>query len=184
MDMLLRAVLCVCLLDTMTSGWGCEAQHTSDNMKTHIERLRNHFKISKDQLYNGHPVFAKETFQNKYEDNERRVLMSVVLEVYLSLFTHMLNQTADQEPKDSLIYVQKKVQDLQKHYFLGNIPELKRLMQDLWAIKTSDSLIQGKALSQLRTMYEEASKLANHIYLRKSNRRKRRQALRHQAMAG
>ncbi|KAJ8008860.1 hypothetical protein DPEC_G00082830 [Dallia pectoralis] len=182
--MLLRAVLFVCLLDWMTLDWVCTAQRTPENMKTNIDKLWNHFKVPKEKLFDGHPVFARSTFQNKYEDSERSVLMSVVLDVYLSLFSHMLNQTKEQELTDSLLHVQEKVQDLQKHYFLGNIPELKRQIEDLWAIKTSDTLTQGKALSQLRTLYEEASKLGSRIHLRKFNRRKRRQAQWQQTITG
>uniref|UniRef100_A0A4W5QGH5 Interferon gamma n=1 Tax=Hucho hucho TaxID=62062 RepID=A0A4W5QGH5_9TELE len=128
-------------------------------------------KISKDHLFNGNPVFPKDTF----EDRERRVLMSVVLDVYLSIFSQMLNQTGDQEVRDSLNHVKGKVQELQKHYFLKRIPELRTHLQNLWAIKTSDTTVQEKALSELFTIYEKASKLG---HLKKDNRRKRRQAQR------
>ncbi|XP_055793191.1 interferon gamma 1-like [Salvelinus fontinalis] len=174
MDVLSRAVMCFCLMGWMTLGWSNAAQYTSNTMKSNIDKLTGHYKISKDQLFNGNPVFPKDTF----EDSERRVLMSVVLDVYLSIFSQMLNQTGDQEVRDSLNYVKGKIQHLQKHYFLGRIPELRTHLQNLWAVKTSDPTVQGKALSELVTIYEKASKLATKFQLKKDNRRKRRQAQR------
>nr|XP_046194883.1 LOW QUALITY PROTEIN: interferon gamma 1-like [Oncorhynchus gorbuscha] len=98
MDVLSRAVMCFCLMGWMTLGWSHAAQYTSINMKRDIDKLKVHYKISKNQLFNGNPVFPKDTF----EDSEGRVLMSVVLDVYLSLFTQMLNQTEDQEVRERL----------------------------------------------------------------------------------
>ncbi|XP_029599448.1 interferon gamma 1-like [Salmo trutta] len=170
MDVLSRAVMCFCLMGWMTLGWSNAAQYTSINMKSNIDKLKVHYKISKDQLFNGKPVFPKDTF----EDSERKVLMSVVLDVYRSIFSQMLNQTGDQEVIESLKYVKGKIQDLQKHYFLKRIPELRTHLQNLWAIETSNTTVQGKALSEFITIYEKASKLAH----KKDNRRKRRQAQR------
>ncbi|XP_045554650.1 interferon gamma 1 [Salmo salar] len=170
MDVLLRAVMCFCLMGWMTLGWSNAAQYTSINMKSNIDKLKVHYKISKDQLFNGKPVFPKDTF----EDSERRVLMSVVLDVYRSIFSQMLNQTVDQEVIESLKYVKGKIQDLQKHYFLKRIPELRTHLQNLWAIETSNTTVQGKALSEFITIYEKASELAH----KKDNRRNRRQAQR------
>ncbi|XP_038851623.1 interferon gamma 1-like [Salvelinus namaycush] len=174
MDVLSRAVMCFCLMGWMTLGWSNAAQYTSITMKSNIDKLKVHYKISKDQLFNGNPVFPKDTF----EDSERRVLMSVVLDVYLSIFSQMLNQTGDQEVRERLDQVKGKVQETQKHYFLGRIPELRTHLQNLWAIKTSDPTVQGKALSEFITIYEKASKLALKFHLKKDNRRKRRQAQR------
>ncbi|XP_070997284.1 interferon gamma 1-like [Oncorhynchus clarkii lewisi] len=174
MDVLSRAVMCFCLMGWMTLGWSNAAQFTSINMKRNIDKLKVHYKISKDQLFNGNPVFPKDTF----EDSEQRVLMSVVLDVYLSIFSQMLNQTGDQEVRERLDQVKGKVHETQKHYFLGRIPELRTHLQNLWAIKTSDTTVQGKALSEFITIYEKASKLAHEIHLKKDNRRKRRQAQR------
>uniref|UniRef100_A0A8C8FIQ0 Interferon gamma n=1 Tax=Oncorhynchus tshawytscha TaxID=74940 RepID=A0A8C8FIQ0_ONCTS len=172
MDVLSRAVMCFCLMGWMTLGWSNAAQYTSINMKSNIDKLKVHYKISKDQLFNGNPVFPKDTF----EDSEQRVLMSVVLDVYLSIFSQMLNQTEDQEVRERLDQVKGKVQETQKHYFLGRIPELRTHLQNLWAI--SDTTVQGKALSEFITIYEKASKLAHKFHLKKDNRRKRRQAQR------
>ncbi|XP_041729039.1 interferon gamma 1-like [Coregonus clupeaformis] len=174
MDVLSRAVMCFCLMGWMTLGWSNAATYTSNTLKSNIDKLKNTYKISKDQLFNGKPVFPKDTF----EDSERRVLMSAVLDVYLSIFSQMLNQTVDQEVMERLVQVKGKVQELQKHYFLGRIPELRRHLQNLWAIKTSDTRVQGKALSEFIPIYEKASQLANRIHLKKDNRRKRRQAQR------
>uniref|UniRef100_A0AAZ3SG50 Interferon gamma n=1 Tax=Oncorhynchus tshawytscha TaxID=74940 RepID=A0AAZ3SG50_ONCTS len=163
MDVLSRAVMCFCLMGWMTLGWSNAAQYTSINMKSNIDKLKVHYKISKDQLFNGNPVFPKDT---------------VVLDVYLSIFSQMLNQTEDQEVRERLDQVKGKVQETQKHYFLGRIPELRTHLQNLWAIKTSDTTVQGKALSEFITIYEKASKLAHKFHLKKDNRRKRRQAQR------
>ncbi|XP_029599439.1 interferon gamma isoform X1 [Salmo trutta] len=174
MDVLSRAVMCFCLMGWMTLGWSNAAQYTSINMKSNIDKLKVHYKISKDQLFNGKPVFPKDTF----EDSERRVWMSVVLDVYRSIFSQMLNQTVDQEVRERLDQVKGKVQETQKHYFLKRIPELRTHLQNLWAIETSNTTVQGKALSEFITIYEKASKLALKIHLKKDNRRKRRQAQR------
>ncbi|XP_029599441.1 interferon gamma isoform X2 [Salmo trutta] len=173
MDVLSRAVMCFCLMGWMTLGWSNAAQYTSINMKSNIDKLKVHY-ISKDQLFNGKPVFPKDTF----EDSERRVWMSVVLDVYRSIFSQMLNQTVDQEVRERLDQVKGKVQETQKHYFLKRIPELRTHLQNLWAIETSNTTVQGKALSEFITIYEKASKLALKIHLKKDNRRKRRQAQR------
>uniref|UniRef100_A0A674DI86 Interferon gamma n=1 Tax=Salmo trutta TaxID=8032 RepID=A0A674DI86_SALTR len=174
MDVLSRAVMCFCLMGWMTLGWSNAAQYTSINMKSNIDKLKVHYKISKDQLFNGKPVFPKDTF----EDSERRVLMSVVLDVYRSIFSQMLNQTVDQEVIESLKYVKGKIQDLQKHYFLKRIPELRTHLQNLWAIKVNHSPGEGLCPSSLTNLRRKPPNWPLRIHLKKDNRRKRRQAQR------
>uniref|UniRef100_A0AAZ3PW74 Uncharacterized protein n=1 Tax=Oncorhynchus tshawytscha TaxID=74940 RepID=A0AAZ3PW74_ONCTS len=160
MDVLSRAVMCFCLMGWMTLGWSNAAQYTSINMKSNIDKLKVHYKISKDQLFNGNPVFPTRTH---FKSTGRSPSFSPSGHI----FSQMLNQTGNRDQEM-----------IEKTLFPGEDTWLRTHLQNLWAIETSDTTVQGKALSEFITIYEKASKLALKFHLKKDNRRKRRQAQR------
>lgn len=70
-----------------------------------------------------------------WQESEQNLLMSIIMDTYSRIFTHMQNQSLDEATKDRLAHVQEHLKNLQENYFPGKSAELKKYAETLWAIK-------------------------------------------------
>ncbi|KAG7456109.1 hypothetical protein MATL_G00248310 [Megalops atlanticus] len=163
-------------------GWANSSDYVPKNMAENIKKLSDHFIKNPKALY-GKPVFPVKMLtdlDSKLEESEQKLLMSEILDVYLSLLSKLMNHTEDEDIKSSIDEVRLKVQDLRNKHFQHHEHALKRHLQDLWAVKTNDLTVQKKALYELKDVYEKAARLGNRIWEKKDRRRRRRQIRRMQ----
>ncbi|XP_037837038.1 interferon gamma 1-like [Kryptolebias marmoratus] len=161
-------------------------------MNRTLQNLRQHYKISDEELFNGKPVFSREPLKGKVES--KMLFMGGVLETYEKLIEHMLSElatpsptiTENQKPSSSvtasdeaagdirskLTYILERVRELKRHHYQEQMKVLHGL-QNLKHIKMESRVVQSKALSELRWFFEEASTLADTV-MRKRRRRQAR----------
>ncbi|XP_037551599.1 interferon gamma 1 [Nematolebias whitei] len=184
------------------SVWLCVCQvrglYIPQEMNRTLQNLRQHYKISNQELYNGKNVFSREPLKGKIES--KMLFMGGVLETYEKLIEHMLNQlptpspliTQNKEKPSSsitdisrtssdetagdigskLAYILGKIQELKKHRYQEQMKVLHGL-QNLRHIKMDSPAVQSKALFELPWFFEEASTLADTV-MRKRRRRQAR----------
>uniref|UniRef100_A0A4W5QGH9 Uncharacterized protein n=1 Tax=Hucho hucho TaxID=62062 RepID=A0A4W5QGH9_9TELE len=152
MDVLLRAVMCFCLMGWMTLGWSNAAQLTSNTMKSNIDKLKVHY--TDRQLPNGRPTVGQNR-EISFLMGGQQPKKGGGVAIYVKGTLRRPNLSMTRFPSKTLV---RNCVTSQNAYFY-----------------TSDTTVQEKALSELFTIYEKASKLG---HLKKDNRRKRRQAQR------
>uniref|UniRef100_A0A3Q3W7L6 Interferon gamma n=1 Tax=Mola mola TaxID=94237 RepID=A0A3Q3W7L6_MOLML len=151
-------------------------------MNRTIQNLLHHYKIPASQIFDGKPIFSRESPSSKIE----MVYMSSVLDMYEKMFGHMLKQLptpssasdaptgAGEDVRKQLTYILKKVQDLKRHHYQKQDQFLQKLYS-VRHIQIDNFVIQNKALWELPGLYQQASALPDNGVMR---RRRRRQAQR------
>ncbi|XP_029104790.1 interferon gamma 1-like [Scleropages formosus] len=148
-------------------------------MREDIKKLKDHFETKEgDKALFGNPVFLKdfENLESKYEEGSQKLLVNEILDTYIVILSTLRNQTKDKDVQLSIAAVTGRIENLKSHFLKNN--DLKKKLQNLWAIKTGDAIVQRKALLELMAVFQKASKLNSRIQERKQNRRKRRQVRR------
>ncbi|KAJ8373490.1 hypothetical protein SKAU_G00040700 [Synaphobranchus kaupii] len=106
-----------------------------ENLKREIQKLAVHF------------------------ENGQRLLLQESLEVSNRILMDMLNQTQDVEIRMSIKTIRDQMEHLRKNQFDSREHALMRRLQDLWALKTSDTTVQRKAVRELLTVLQSAFQL-------------------------
>ncbi|KAK1906137.1 Interferon gamma [Dissostichus eleginoides] len=181
-----KSVVCLCFLFSVCHVRGA---YISPKMNRTILNLLKHYKISKEEKYNGQLVFSKESIPEKLV--EKRVFMRGVLETYETLINQMLKELptplpqttgskggvgeggAGEDVRTELNYILKMVLKLKTSHYKEQ-DNLLSSLNKLIGIKKDNFTVQSKALGELPWLYEEASDLNNEI----QSRRRRRQARR------
>ncbi|XP_072556164.1 interferon gamma-related-like [Paramormyrops kingsleyae] len=131
----------------------------SERMSADIERLSKHFNVT-DDLF-GKSIFLKHLIKQNgdAEDTEQKLLIQEILDVYISILSNMKSRTEDNDIKSSIIHIMDRVKKLKNQVDQQREHLLKRQLQDLWAVQTSDSVVQSKAIRELITVFQKASEL-------------------------
>ncbi|CAN9508376.1 unnamed protein product [Ophioblennius macclurei] len=155
------AFLLVLLGATLASG---NPQYVSQEFKNKVDSLSTQLGLTKPAIGNN-PLF-KAVIRNINTSCQRRhdiQLMNATLDVYLRVFSSILGQEdspssllADQGVKESILYMQDKMVDLQKKM---NSISFHRddLLGRLSRIPVDDSVVQRKALAELLEVYQAVS---------------------------
>uniref|UniRef100_A0A8C9WLQ2 Interferon gamma n=1 Tax=Scleropages formosus TaxID=113540 RepID=A0A8C9WLQ2_SCLFO len=124
-----------------------------------------------------HPPHLKQLFPFfSWQEGSQKLLVNEILDTYIVILSTLRNQTKDKDVQLSIAAVTGRIENLKSHFLKNN--DLKKKLQNLWAIKTGDAIVQRKALLELMAVFQKASKLNSRIQERKQNRRKRRQVRR------
>ncbi|MED6292549.1 hypothetical protein CHARACLAT_001422 [Characodon lateralis] len=167
--------------------------YVPQEMNRTLQNLRQHYKISNQDLFDGQHVFPREPLKGKMES--KMLFMGGVLEAYEKLFGHMLRQLPTPSPqlaiskdkagtstagpsasgdvRSNLMKVLQKIKELKRHRYQEQVKLLQGL-QNLKHIEMDNLKIQSKALWELPWIYEEASSLADNVMRRKRRRRQTR----------
>ncbi|KAG7454651.1 hypothetical protein MATL_G00262110 [Megalops atlanticus] len=135
-------------------------QSIPENLKKAIQKLQDHFNVNDKALF-GNTLFEKDLQISdvKYEESEQKLLLHEILEVYDSILADMLNRMQDEDLKASIEEVKCQLDRQRKSYFHHKEHALKKRMQDLWAMKTSDAVVQRKALRELGLVMDKVAEL-------------------------
>ncbi|XP_072530068.1 interferon gamma 1 isoform X2 [Salminus brasiliensis] len=163
----------ICLL---TFGWVANSEaYVPENARKYITQL-NAFYANKtapdEDLFNGKPLFWRRL--DGFEKAEQKLMMTIILDTYNRILTQMQNETEDANVQHSLIKVKEYLNKLKIHYFSEKHNDLKKHANEVMALKETDPMVQRKALFELMTVYNEASKLGDASPVH--NHRRRRQA--------
>ncbi|KAM6895758.1 interferon gamma 1-like [Xenentodon cancila] len=190
MAAMVKTVVCLSLWITVCQVRG---SYIPPEMNKTIQNLRQYYKISNSDLYNGKPIFSRDSLNGKAEN--KMIILGGVLGAYEKMINHMLKQLPTPSPqtaketstsgtsgdagsvpseniREKLSYILQRIKDLKIHHY----EEQERLLNGLQAlrqIQVDNFKVQSKALWELPWLFEEASSLANTI---KMKRRRRRQA--------
>ncbi|KAJ8402428.1 hypothetical protein AAFF_G00369170 [Aldrovandia affinis] len=166
------ALLCgICLA---SFGW---ADNVSENTKRDIQKLTDHFNVTADKALFGSTIFLKDLSNlHMFEESEQKLLLQEILDVYVRILSDMQNHTQDIDVKKNIIQVRGRVEDLRNSYYQSGEQTLKGRLQDLWAVKTNDAVVQRKAVREMLSVFQKASQL--HSWRRKKSLRHRRDARR------
>ncbi|XP_036375558.1 interferon gamma 1 [Megalops cyprinoides] len=151
-----------------------------ERTKADIMKLKVHFvsmnpvtvvyQKTSDKALFGHPLFPN---LGNFEECEQRFLLHEILEVYDRILSNMLNRTQDRDIRTSLHEVRHRVDELRRNYFNNKEHLLKERLQELWALKMDDLVVQRKAIKELMSVYQEAAQLGSRIRGKKERRRRR-----------
>ncbi|XP_036375559.1 interferon gamma 1-like [Megalops cyprinoides] len=166
------ALLCgICLV---CFGRADGFQDIPDNLSKAINKLNDHFNVNDKALF-GNPIFLKDLTNGdvKYEESEQKLLLHEILEVYDSILADMLNRTQDEDLKGSIEEVKHQLDKQRRSYFHHKEHALKKRLQDLWAMKTSDAVVQRKAVRELGWVIQRVVEVMTKKPIRQHRRRRR-----------
>lgn len=190
--MMLTAMRKVVCLYVWLSVCRVSESFVPQDMNRTLQNLKQHYKLSDDDAYDGKWVFPKEPLEGNSES--KMVLMAGVLEAYEKLLVHMLKglptpspqsaisqdkasdtstagPSASADVRSNLTKVLQKIKELKRHRYQEQVKVLHEL-QDLKHIEMDNIKIQSKALRELTWIYEEASSKAENAMRRRRRRRR------------
>ncbi|KAG9280319.1 interferon gamma 1 [Astyanax mexicanus] len=143
-------------------GWMANCEDSVPvKAKDYINQLNDYYAkknpVSGNELFNGKPLFWKKL--DGFEKAEQKLMMTIILDTYNRILSHMQNETEDENVQKSFIEVKKYLNNLKIHYFPEKHKDLKKHVNEVMALKETDPVVQRKALLELMTVYNEASKL-------------------------
>uniref|UniRef100_A0AAY4EKS5 Interferon gamma n=1 Tax=Denticeps clupeoides TaxID=299321 RepID=A0AAY4EKS5_9TELE len=184
----IQALLCGMLwLTQQTTG---SPDLIPENLDKSVQNVNSYLRTINDvSKYSGGPVFLSmlKDYEVKFEvrlhQNSLRILMGEMLNVYLQILSNMLNKTQEQRVKEDLLYLKSKLEELKREFFKTNTAKLKQSLEELEAIKTSNELVQRKAIFELKKVFREAASIGgpdskSHQASLPVNKRRVRQTLR------
>uniref|UniRef100_A0A3P8Y9A6 Interferon gamma n=1 Tax=Esox lucius TaxID=8010 RepID=A0A3P8Y9A6_ESOLU len=125
-----------------------------------IKTLIAHLNLADNKLVG--TVFNMTALDGKLE-HEQWLFLNATLDVYLNIFSNMLNEERLEEVNQSLQNLRNKMQELKRHYYSDRI---KTKIQKLAAIETTDAVVQKKALNEFQEVFQRASKLGASLHQR------------------
>ncbi|KAG9342624.1 hypothetical protein JZ751_016061 [Albula glossodonta] len=135
--------------------------------------------VTGDKAVFGSPIFLNYLGNHeKLEESEQKLLLLEILDVYDRILSDMLNHTRDLDVKTSIVSIKGRMEELRRN-FPNREQALKRRLQDLWAVKTNDVMVQRKAVRELLPVFQKLSQL--HSLRRREAVRHRRNASREQS---
>ncbi|KAG9342625.1 hypothetical protein JZ751_016062 [Albula glossodonta] len=136
-----------------------ELAASNHNISEEIKMLTDHFNVTADKTLFGNPIFLKNLDDHeKFEESEQKLLLLEILDVYERILSDMLNHTRDLDVKTSILSIKGRMEELRRRNFLSREKALKKRLQDLWAVKTNDEVVQRKAVRELLHVYQTVSK--------------------------
>ncbi|XP_048827702.1 interferon gamma 1-like [Brienomyrus brachyistius] len=159
-------------------GLICATDYIPESLREDIKKVKEHIKMSDgDKRLFGNPVFVKhlENLDSKYQVGLQKLLVHEILDTYATILRKMKNNIENESVQLSIANIEGAIGVLDKSFLKYN--DLKKTLQELWAIKTGDLTMQKKAIMELMKVYQKASILAHKT---NENQRKRRQAVRRQ----
>lgn len=136
--------------------------YVSTSMDDNVHALEEPYNL-KDTSLVPNPLFLVllKDINVNLQKHEQILLLNATLDVYLKIFSRMLTST--QTPSQHAVgqHLQRlssAVQRLKKH--LGKESHLDLLLRQLASIKVDDTVVQRKALNEVREVYQLASQIS------------------------
>nr|AOY36229.1 IFN-gamma precursor [Anguilla japonica] len=147
----------------------------SQKMTNDVNRLKRHYKTS-DIALRGPSLFPKDL--GNFTEEEQSLVLQESLDVYIRILSDMLrerNISQEREIENSIKAIRAQIVDLRISYFHAREQALKKQLEELWALKTHDKTTQRKAIRDLLTVFQSATRLGSRIQKKAERRRRRRQ---------
>ncbi|KAK6482354.1 interferon gamma 1 [Huso huso] len=166
----LQSLLLLNAIGLVTFGCVYSSEVIPDNVKKDILQLEEHYKTNDPILAGGGPLFLNVLKYFDKQESGDKILLSEIVNVYIDILKNMKDTTEDQRSKNSTQHVYSEMQKL-KARFASGADTLKEELKKLWEIKTSDPIVQRKAILELKQVLEKAMRIKK---LQKNMQKRRR----------
>ncbi|XP_064175757.1 uncharacterized protein LOC135246135 [Anguilla rostrata] len=144
----------------------------SQKMTNDVNRLKRHYRTS-DIALRGPSLFPKDL--SNFTEEEQSLVLQESLDVYIRILSDMLKSTQEREIENSIKAIRAQIVDLRISYFHTREQALKKQLEELWDLKVHDKTTQRKAIRDLLTVFQSATRLGSRIQKKAERRRRRRQ---------
>ncbi|MGH0137566.1 UNVERIFIED_CONTAM: hypothetical protein FKN15_002472 [Acipenser sinensis] len=142
----------------------------ADTLKEELKKLWEIKKTNDPILAGGGPLFLNVLKYFDKQESGDKILLNEIVNVYIDILKNMKDTTEDQRSKNSTQHVYREMEKLKARLASG-ADTLKEELKKLWEIKTSDPIVQRKAILELKQVLEKAMRIKK---LQKNMQKRRR----------